>query len=258
VPPQKSLRILLLNMDSDRLCRAVVALVELVTRLRSPGGCPWDAKQTDSTLKMYLIEEAYETLDAIEKSSPKDVCMELGDLLFQILFLAHLAAERKEFDFTEVVEKITEKMIRRHPHVFGETRVDSAEDVTLNWARIKAKEKGAAQKTASVFESVPTNLPALLRTHRLSERASKLNADLANGEEIWNKVLGQFEALKSSVTREDRDSVREAMGWLLFSLSNLTRHWGFNAESLLRLTNQEFLECFEKTEKGGYKSFDDS
>jgi MazG family protein len=244
-------------MDADRLCRAIVALVELVTRLRSPGGCPWDVKQTDSTLKMYLIEEAYEVLDAIEKSSPKDVCMELGDLLFQILFLAHLAAERKEFDFTEVVEKITEKMIRRHPHVFGETSVDSVEDVTLNWARIKSKEKGAAQKTLSVFESVPTNLPALLRTHRLSERASKLDPDLANGEEIWNKVLEQFEALKSAVTREDTDSVREAMGWLLFSLSNLTRHWGFNAENLLRLTNQEFLECSEKTEKRGYQSFDD-
>ena len=244
-------------MDSDRLSRAVVALVELVTRLRSPGGCPWDAKQTDSTLKMYLLEEAYEVLDAIEQSSPEDVCMELGDLLFQILFLAHLAAERKEFDFTEVVEKITEKMIRRHPHVFGETSVDSAEDVALNWAKIKAKEKGSPQKMSSVFESVPTNLPALLRSHRLTERASKLNPDLANGEEIWNKVLGQFEALKSAVTREDRGSVREAMGGLLFSLSNITRHWGFNAENLLRLANQEFMECFEKTEKGGTQSFDD-
>ena len=258
MPSQKSPRILLLNMDSDRLSRAIVTLVELVARLRNPGGCPWDAKQADSTLKMYLLEEAYEVLDAIEQSSPQDVCMELGDLLFQILFLARLAAERKEFDFTEVVEKITEKMIRRHPHVFGGTSVDSAEDVKLNWARIKAEEKGAAQKTSSVFESVPTNLPALLRTHRLSERASKLNPDLANGEKIWNKVLGQFEALKSAVTREDRDSVREAMGGLLFSLSNLTRHWGFNAENLLRLTNQEFLECFEKTEKGGSQSFDDS
>ena len=245
-------------MHSDRLSIAIVALVELVARLRNPGGCPWDAKQTDSTLKIYLLEEAYEVLDAIEQSSPQDVCMELGDLLFQILFLARLAAERKEFDFTEVVEKITEKMIRRHPHVFGGTSVDSAEDVKLNWARIKAEEKGAAQKTSSVFESVPTNLPALLRTHRLSERASKLNPDLANGEKIWNKVLGQFEALKSAVTREDRDSVREAMGGLLFSLSNITRHWGLNAENLLRLANQEFLECLEKTEKGGSQSFDDS
>ena len=162
---QKSLRNPILNMNSNRLSKAVVALTDLVTRLRSPAGCPWDAKQTDSTLKMYLLEEAYEVLDAIENSSPEDVCLELGDLLFQILFLAQLAAERKEFDFTDVVEKITEKMIRRHPHVFGETRVADAEDVKRNWAKIKAKEKEAARKTSSVVESVSMNLPALLRAH---------------------------------------------------------------------------------------------
>lgn len=255
---QKSLRHPILNMNSDRLSKAIVALTELVTRLRGPGGCPWDAKQTDSTLKMYLLEEAYEVLDAIENSSPEDVCFELGDLLFQILFLAHLAAERKEFDFTEVVEKITEKMIRRHPHVFGETRVANAEDVKRNWAKIKAKEKDAAQKESSAFESVPINLPALLRTHRLSERASKLDPNLANGEDIWNTVLGQFEVLKSAVAREDRSLIREAMGRLLFSLSNLTRHWGLNAENLLRLANQEFMASFEKKEKGEDQSFDDS
>jgi len=255
---QKSLRHPILNMNSDRLLKAIVALTELVTRLRGPGGCPWDAKQTDSTLKMYLLEEAYEVLDAIENSSPEDVCLELGDLLFQILFLAQLAAERKEFDFTDVVEKITEKMIRRHPHVFGETHVADAEDVKRNWAKIKAKEKDAARKTTSVFESVPMNLPALLRTHRLSERASRLDPNVANGEDIWNKVFGQFEALKSAVALADRALIREATGRLLFSLSDLTRHWGLNAEDLLRLVNQEFVESFEKTEEGKDQSFDDS
>jgi MazG family protein len=206
---------------------------------------------------MYLLEEAYEVLDAIENSSPEDVCLELGDLLFQILFLAQLAAERKEFEFTDVVEKITEKMIRRHPHVFGETRVADAEDVKRNWAKIKAKEKDTPQKTSSVFESVPMNLPALLRSHRLSERASRLDPDVANGEDIWNRVLGQFEVLKFSVVRADRNQIRGAMGRLLFSLSNLTRHWGLNAEDLLRLANQEFMESFEKIEKGEDQSFDD-
>ncbi|MBW2216862.1 MAG: nucleoside triphosphate pyrophosphohydrolase, partial [Deltaproteobacteria bacterium] len=119
-------------MDPDRLLKAVTGLVDLVEKLRGPGGCPWDAKQTDATIKLYLLEEAYEVLDAIEKTSPPDVCEELGDLLFHIFFLARLAEERKEFDFSEVVEKITEKMIRRHPHVFGNTTVDSADDVAVN------------------------------------------------------------------------------------------------------------------------------
>ena len=127
-------------MDPTRLTEAVKALVQLVDRLRGPGGCPWDAKQTDSSIKVYLIEEAYEVLDALEKSIPEEVCMELGDLLFHVVFLAKLAEERNEFDFVEVVEKITEKMVRRHPHVFGDVRVDNAEDVAYNWARIKRNE----------------------------------------------------------------------------------------------------------------------
>jgi MazG family protein len=237
------------SMDSERLTRAIVALVELVARLRSPNGCPWDIQQTDSSIKLYLLEEAYEVLDAVEKSSPQDVCSELGDLLFQILFLAQLAAERKEFDFVEVVEKISEKMIKRHPHVFGGTKVDSAEDVALNWARIKAREKSASRKTSSFFESVPSNLPALLRAHRLSERASKLNSGWTNAEEIWDKILEQFEALKSAVTQQERDLVSKEMGGLLFNLVNLTRHWGLNAENLLRLFNREFLECLDKADQ---------
>lgn len=241
-------------MDSDRLSRAIVALVELVVRLRGPNGCPWDAEQTDSTIKVYLLEEAYEVLDAIEKSSPRDVCMELGDLLFQILFLAQLAAEREEFDFTEVVERITEKMTHRHPHVFGKTKIDNAEDVALNWARIKAKEKGASHKPSSALKSIPLNLPALLRAHRLCERASKPNPYRANEDETLATVQAEFEALKSAIAQQDRNLVGEKTGDLLFDLANLTRHWGLNAENLLRLANQKFLKCFENTEKELKKS----
>jgi MazG family protein len=236
-------------MDSERLTKAISALVELVARLRSPNGCPWDAQQTDSSIKVYLLEEAYEVLDAIEKSSPQDICMELGDLLFQILFLAQLAAERNEFDFIEVVEKVTQKMVQRHPHVFGGTKVDSAEDVALNWAKIKASEKGAAQKTSSFFESIPSNLPALLRAHRLSERASKLNSSWTCEGEISDKILGQFEVLKSAINRQDKDLVSKEIGRLFFSLVCLSRHWGLNAENLLRLANQEFLEYLQETER---------
>lgn len=237
------------KMDPDRLSKAIEALLNLVARLRGPGGCPWDAKQTDSTVRMYLLEEAYEVLEAIEKSSSKEVCMELGDLLFQILFLAQIAAERNEFDFIEVVEGITEKMIHRHPHVFGEVRVNGAEDVADNWAEIKNKEKGALNDSISQLEGIPANLPALLRAHRLSERASRANLDWADEDEIWGKVEAQFNKLKIAATAKERDLVAEPMGQLLFDLVNLGRRWGINAEDLLRIANQDFLKCVVKMER---------
>ena len=169
-------------MELNRLSSAIVELARLVGRLRSPGGCPWDARQTDSTIKMYLLEEAYEVLEAVEGSSPMDVCQELGDLLFQILFLAQLAAEREEFDFTDVVEGITEKMIHRHPHVFGGVSVETAEDVALNWAKIKREEKKEAGRTTSQLDGVPEGLPALSRAHRLSERATRADAKGAGAD----------------------------------------------------------------------------
>jgi MazG family protein len=235
-------------MDPDRLPKAFVDLVDLVVRLRGPGGCPWDAEQTDSTIKLYLLEEAYEVLEAIEKSSPLDVCLELGDLLFHILLLAQLAEERKEFDFVEVVERITEKMIRRHPHVFGKTKVDNAEDVALNWAMIKKEEKGDPKDTSSLLKDVPVNLPALLKAHRLNERASKVDFDWPNADAVWDEVLEKFEELSAAVSRQDRDLFSEEMGDLLFSLANLARHWGFNSEHLLRVANRKFLDHFEKIE----------
>jgi len=237
------------KMDPDRLSKAIEALLNLVARLRGPGGCPWDAKQTDSTIKIYLLEEAYEVLEAVEKSSPQEVCIELGDLLFQILFLAQLAAERKEFDFIDVLERITEKMIRRHPHVFGTTSVDSAEDVAHNWAEIKKAEKGSSNKTSSLLESIPANLPALLRAHRLGERASKARLDRADSEEIWEKVQEQFDELRRAIPTQEKDMVAEEIGELLFALANLSRHWGLNAEDLLRGVNQKFLKCVKEMEK---------
>jgi MazG family protein len=244
-------------MDPDRLSRAIVDLVELVERLRGPGGCPWDAEQTDATIKIYLLEEAYEVLEAIEKSSSTDVCLELGDLLFQVLFLARLAEERNEFDLVEIIEKITEKMIRRHPHVFGEARVETAEDVALNWAKIKKTEKGPSQETSSL-KSVPVNLPALLRAHRLCERAFRegydplhAGAGLAPPDtgQIWTGVQKRFEKLGNALAEKDKDLVGEVMGDLLFDLAGLARVWRLNAEDVLRLANQRFLERFEEAEK---------
>ena len=235
-------------MDSDRLSKAIVALVELIARLRGPDGCPWDAKQTDSDIKTYLIEEAYEAIEAIEREISQEVCEELGDLLFQVLFLAQLATERNEFDITEVLEKITEKMIHRHPHVFGQTKVNNAEDVTLNWAEIKLAEKGSSNDNSSLFQSIPASLPALLRAHRLSERASKAGFGWLNEDGIYDEVQKQFDELKKAVDTQDKELFCREMGDLLFSLANLGRNWGFNAEHLLRDANKRFLEHVGKTE----------
>jgi MazG family protein len=197
---------------------------------------------------MYLIEEAYEVLDAIERSSPRDVRQELGDLLFHIVFLAQLAEERKEFDFVEVVESIKEKMIHRHPHVFGNTKVKSAKDVAQNWAKIKRQEKGVLNETSSLLEDVPMNLPALLGTHRLGERAAKAGFHRINVKGTWDRVQEKFEKLKSAVENEDSDRLSEEMGEFLLILVNLAREHGLNAENILRNSNRRFLTRFEKME----------
>jgi MazG family protein len=236
-------------MDFDRLPKAIVALVELVQRLREPDGCPWDKKQTEANIKLYLLEEAYEVLEAIELSPPQEVCSELGDLLFQILFLAQLAKEKNQFDFVDVVEIITEKMIRRHPHVFGQKKVDSAEEVTFNWTQIKKAEKNATNDTSGLLESIPMDLPALLRAHRLSERASKVGFDWTDTAGIRDKVREEFDELDSAVVGGEREEVAEELGDLLFSVVNLCRHKGFNAEHLLRMANIKFQKRFKEMEK---------
>ena len=235
-------------MSKDRLSTALSALWELVARLRGPGGCPWDAEQTDSDIKMYLLEEAHEVLDAIEKESPDDVREELGDLLFQIIFLCSLAEDRGEFDLADVMEEIGDKMIRRHPHVFGVEKVNSPSDVSQNWERIKRKEKGDSGSASGSLRDVPLDLPALLRAHRLSERASKSGFDWKRREEVWDKVKEEFDELSEVISTGDRERVGEEVGDLLFSLVNLTRHWDLNAEDVLRQANRKFIKRFSDME----------
>lgn len=235
-------------MAYDRLADAVDALVRLVARLRGPGGCPWDAKQTDFTIRLYLLEECYEVLDAIEQSSPEAVCAELGDLLFQVIFLAHLASERGEFDFLDVLQRITEKMIRRHPHVFGDKTVKNAEEVAHNWREIKKAEKGASAEDLSLLDSVPSGLPALFRAHRLSERASKAGFDWTSETEVLDKIAEEMAELEHALKSGQRESAAEELGDLLFAAVNLARHYGYNAEGLLRRTNQKFFTRFKKVE----------
>ena len=236
-------------MDVRRLSQAIVRLVELAAKLRGPDGCPWDAKQTDQSVKNYLLEEAYEVVDAVDRGDWRHVCGELGDLLFQIVFLAQLASERGEFEFADVVEGIERKMIHRHPHVFGTVKVKDAEEVARNWARIKKAEEGTGRQGASqVLGQIPLSLPALLRCHRICERASKINFEISRLEDPIKLVKQGIEALEHSGGRRLDPEVEEKVGCALFALAEALRECGENAEDLLRKANERFISMVQEVD----------
>jgi tetrapyrrole methylase family protein/MazG family protein len=218
------------------------ALWSLVERLRGPGGCPWDAKQTAESIKTYLLEETYEVADAVERRSPEDVCHELGDLLFQVLFMVSIYKGSGDFDLHEVLETIRKKMVRRHPHVFGPVEVNSAEEVAVNWEKIKKEELGLSENDRWPLEKVPENLPALLRAYRLMERAARHGLLAPVDEEGWSEVKDKWSALKEAVLKGDRQRIATTIGEALFGLVALARKWGLNAEDLLREKNRHFIE----------------
>ena len=220
-----------------------IALWSLVERLRAPGGCPWDAKQTAESIKTYVLEEAYEVADAVERKSPQEVCHELGDLLFQVLFLASIYKGSGEFDLVEVLETIHEKMVRRHPHVFGPAEVNSAEEVAANWEKIKKEELGLSENDRWPLEKVPENLPALLRAHRLIERAVKHRLLAPGTEDKWGDLQDPWGALRGAVLERDREHIATTIGEALFGLVALAREWGLNGEDLLREKNRRFIEA---------------
>lgn len=230
-------------MDKNELAKAFLDLCDLVSRLRGPGGCPWDARQTEETLKTYLLEEAYEAVDAVDRGDPEDLCHELGDLLFQILFLTTLAEEKGHFGLFNVIQEITRKMIHRHPHVFGAAKAANAEEVAENWERIKKQERGLPDASSKLMESVPLNLPALLRAHRLMERAARLKPDDGNN---WARVQDAFRKLAEVPDKDDEKAMKQAIGDLLLSLVGLARQRGLNAEHVLREANERFLEGFRE------------
>ncbi len=223
-------------MDPLKLSQAAARLTDLVSRLRGPGGCPWDAEQTGETIRMHLLEEAYEVLDAVERGSREELCGELGDLLFQVLFLAQLAEEEGAFDLVDVMDGITEKMIRRHPHVFGSASLETPEEVAESWARIKREEKGAGGPG-----DVPHGLPALLRAHRLTRRAAAAEgAEDPRGSRA--DIERDLEALNHALERGDRGDLEERIGEMLFDLAGFAGRCGLNAEDLLRRTNRRFAD----------------
>jgi len=221
------------------------SLYEIIEALRGEEGCPWDKKQTPQTLKKYLLEEAYEAYEAISKEDPKEVEEELGDLLFLLLFIIYLYEEKKGFTLRELVELTFQKMIRRHPHVFGEEEARTAEEVLTKWQKIKEKEG----KGDSILGNIPRSLPALQRAYRLGERASRVGFDWERADEVFPKIEEELEELKSALSEGSQDKITEELGDLLFTLANLARKLEINPEEALKVALDKFESRFKALER---------
>ena len=233
-------------------------LVELMDRLRDPGGCPWDREQTYATLAPMLLEEAYEAFDAMEEARLgrfDNLREELGDLLFQITFFARVAKEKGEFTIDDVITQVHEKMVRRHPHVFGDTTAGDSAEVLRNWEAIKAEEKRAAGKGAevdtSILDGVSTKAPALMEAHQISTKVARVGFDWKNVEEIFAKMHEELDELRDAITTHaetndeaDHAHVREELGDLLFVITNIARRLNVEPEAALKLSNRKFRQRF--------------
>jgi len=225
-------------------------LVGIMDRLRDPGGCPWDREQTLHTLSGYLLEEAYEVVEAVQRGEPDTLREELGDLLLQIVFMAKIAREQEWFDVDAVADAISDKMVRRHPHVFGEREVADAGEVKRNWEEIKAAERGDADRSA--LGGVPASLPGLLKAFRMTEKAAAIGFDWQRPADVMTKLREEVDELDAEVAHladADPDRVRAEMGDVLFVLANLARHLGVEPETALQETNTKFLDRFRFMER---------
>lgn len=224
-------------------------LVALCARLRGPGGCPWDREQTLESLRTYILEEAYEVVECLASEDPLGLVWELGDLLFQVIFVAQIAKERGWFDADEVCRRVHAKMVRRHPHVFGDKEVEGAAEVVRNWEAIKQRENGAR----GVLDGVPRHLPALLKALRVTQKAAAVGFDWERVEDIVAKLREEVEevaeALVSAPARQRREAIREELGDTLFVVANLARQLDIDPEAALQDANAKFAARFSRMER---------
>ena len=260
-----NLKLETLNLKLASMPKTFADLVELMDRLRSPGGCPWDREQTYATLAPMLLEEAYEAFDALEEARlgrPDDLREELGDLLFQITFFARVAQERGEFNIDDVIDQVHAKMVRRHPHVFGDTTADDSAQVLRNWEAIKAEEKRAAGKSkdgsenASILDGVSAKAPALMEAHQISTKVARVGFDWKDVEEIFAKLHEELNELREAIeahadsqAEADHTHVREEIGDLLFVITNIARRLHVEPEAALKLSNRKFRKRFAYIER---------
>ena len=241
--------------------RDIARLIEIMAALRTPGtGCPWDVEQTFETIAPYTIEEAYEVADAIAGGDREDLRDELGDLLLQVVFHARMAEEEAAFDFGGVVEAVTAKLIRRHPHVFGDARGVPRQEVNRLWSQIKAQEKAARAlrreaaglppaPPASVLDGVPVALPALTRALKLQEKASRVGFDWNDARQVMAKIREELDEVDEALDAGGAEAIRDEVGDLLFAMANLARHAGVDPEAALRGTNAKFVRRFAAIEQ---------
>lgn len=224
-------------------------LVEVMKRLRAPDGCPWDNIQTNASLRRYLVEETYEVLEAIDEQDWGKVQEELGDVLLQVVFHATIAAENQLFDINDVIATITEKLIRRHPHIFGDTEVNSAREVTINWEKIKQQERRAlGREYASILDGVPKDLPALTQAEKTQAKAARVGFEWDDVSGAIAKVQEELDELAKAREKGNQDAIQEEMGDVLFALVNVARYLGVDPEMALRASTKKFVNRFHYIE----------
>lgn len=228
-------------------------LVDIMTRLRSPEGCPWDREQTHESIKENLIEETYEAVDAIDSGDMDELRGELGDVLMQVVFHSEMAKEKGTFNIDDVIDGITSKLIRRHPHVFGDTEVSCADEVLTRWEEIKRGEKGYESRT-SVLDGVPNTLPALSRAMEISKRAAKTGFEWPNLEAVVDKLDEEVHELKAELKSGDTTRISEEIGDLLFTVVNVARWTKVDPEDALRTMTKRFASRFKQIEEAARES----
>jgi tetrapyrrole methylase family protein/MazG family protein len=224
-------------------------LIEIMAQLRGPGGCPWDREQTPTSLKAYLIEESYEVLEALEHGDRRHLQEELGDLLLQVIFHAQIAAEQGDFGIADVLRRLTDKLVRRHPHVFGDASVDTAQEALAQWEALKQREAASqGDRPRSVIDGVPRAMPALLRAQRVQTKAARIRFDWPDARAAWTKVQEEIHEAAAALASGERERLTEELGDALFSLVNVARLSGIDAEEALGRAIEKFRRRFTAME----------
>ncbi len=250
ISPQADANNLPRELRSDGSTGDEMRALEAVMRtLREPGGCPWDRKQTHETLRPYLLEETYEVLECIDKGQIDELGTELGDLLLQVVFHARIAEEAGHFRLADSIRAIREKLIRRHPHIFGDLKLETADDVRDNWERIKLADKGGEERKKDVLSGVPSALPALTRAFRVQEKMAGVGFDWPNPEGALDKLDEEIQEAGEAIRSGDRQHAEEEIGDLLFSVVNAARLAGFSAEDALRRSTEKVIGRFRMLQR---------
>lgn len=233
-----------MSNNKEAKLKAFGELLDVLDILRIQ--CPWDAKQTNESLRPNTIEETMELCDALIKNNVSEIKKELGDVLLHILFYAKIADEKQQFDIADVCDALRNKLIFRHPHIFGDTKVDNAEQVLQNWEALKLKEKGGNK---TVLSGVPKSLPSVIKAERIQEKSANVGFDWDKPEDVWDKVKEEIAEVETELKAENRDNMEKEFGDLLFSVINAARLYGVRADNALELTNNKFITRFNHIEQ---------